>query len=121
MNIIAKILFILPLMGAFSAGCAVEAATPACSNPAKLEGHRDAKAPGVFIGFKPGVEAVAAAARLVQKYHFNAAKQYSWGAVFTSDLDPNWIPSIRCEPDVEYLEFNAVISISGTSAVAAPN
>jgi hypothetical protein len=56
MNIIAKILLILPLMGAFSVGCAVEAATPACSNPARLEGHRDPKAPGVFIGFKPGVD-----------------------------------------------------------------
>jgi hypothetical protein len=120
MKIIAKILLILPL-GAFPGGCAVEAATPACSNPARLEGHRDPRAPGVFIAFKSGVDPIAAAARMVRKYHFNTATQYSWGSVFSSDLDPKFIPSIRCEPDVEYLEFNAVIGISGTSTVAAPN
>jgi hypothetical protein len=47
-------------MGAFSGGFANEAATPACSNPAKLEGHRDPGAPGIFIAFKPGVEPIAA-------------------------------------------------------------
>jgi hypothetical protein len=120
MNLIRKILLALPLMGAFSGGCAIEAATPACSNPAKLEGHRDPRAPGVFIAFKPGVEPIAAARRMIQKYHFNTASQYSWGTVFTSDLDLKLIPSVRCEPDVDYVEFNAVTTIAGTSAVAAP-
>jgi hypothetical protein len=121
MNLIRGNLAILPLMAVFTVGCAIERATPACSNPARLEGHRDLKAPGVFIALKPGVEPIAAAAGMAQKYHFNTANQYSWGAVFTTDLDLNLIPSIRCEPDVEYLEFNAVITITGTSAVAAPN
>jgi hypothetical protein len=120
-DLIAKILLILPLVGAFSGGCAIEAATPACSNPARLEGHRDPRAPGLFIAFKPGVEPTAAARRMIQKYHFNTASQYSWGSVFTSDLDLKWIPSIRCEPDVDYVEFNAVVSISSTGAVPVPN
>ena len=106
------------VMGALSGGCAIEAATPACSNPARLEGHGDLKAPGVFIAFKPGVEPIAAARRMIQKYHFNTASQYSWGSVFTTDLDLKLIPSIRCEPDVEYLEFNAVIVIARTNVAA---
>jgi hypothetical protein len=106
------------VMGALSGGCAIEAATPACSNPARLEGHRNLKAPGIFIAFKPGVEPIAAARRMIQKYHFNTASQYSWGSVFTTDLDLKWIPSIRCEADVDYVEFNAAITISRTSVAA---
>jgi hypothetical protein len=51
------------------------------------------------------------------KHHFNKAIQYSWGAIFSSDLDLKLIPLIRCEPDVEYLEFNQVVTIS----TATPN
>jgi hypothetical protein len=120
MNLIRGYLAILPLMGAFLDGCASEPATPACSDPARLEGHLDPKAPGVFIAFKPGVVPVAAAAAMAQKYHFNIANQYSWGTIFTSNLDLDLIPSVRCERDVDYVEFNAVTTIAGTSAVAAP-
>ena len=117
----AEILLILPLVGACADVRTVESQTPACSNPAKLEGHRNPKAPGVFIAFKPGVEPIAATARMAKKYHFSTASQYSWGTIFTNDLDLNSIPSIRCEPDVEYVEFNAVTTIAGVSAAAAPN
>jgi hypothetical protein len=92
----------------------VESKTPACSNPARLEGHRDPRAPGFFIAFKPGAEPISAASRMVQKYHFNTASQYSWGTIFTSNLNLNLIPLIRCEPDVDYVEFNAVTIIAGT-------
>jgi hypothetical protein len=119
-TIIAKILLILPLVGACANVRAVESETPACSNPAKLEGHPDPQAPGIFIAFKPGVEPIGAAASLAKKYHFNTAIQYSWGTIFTRNLDPKLIPSILCERDVEYLEFNAVATIAGASAMAAP-
>jgi hypothetical protein len=118
-TIIAKCFLILPLVGACADVRAVEPETPACSNPAKLEGHQDLKAPGIFIAFKTGVEPIAAAARMAKKYHFNTAIQYSWGTIFTRNLDLKLIESIRCEPDVEYLEFNAVATIAGTDAVAA--
>jgi len=120
MNIIAKILLVLPLVGACGDVRAVEPETPACSDPARLEGHQDPKAPGVFIAFKPSVEPIAAAKRMAQKYHFNTTIQYSWGTIFTRNLDLNLIPSVRCEPDVDYVEFNAMTSIAGTGAVAAP-
>jgi hypothetical protein len=114
-DLVAKILLILPLVGACADVHTVKSDTPACSNPARLEGLRNPQAPGVFIAFKPGVEPIAAARRMIQKYHFNNASQYSWGTVFTRDLDLKWIPSIRCEPDVDYVEFNAVTTISRTS------
>jgi hypothetical protein len=58
---------------------------------------------------------------MIQKYHFNTAIQYSWGAIFSSDLDLSLIPLIRCEPDVEYLEFNQVVTIGGTATVGVPS
>jgi hypothetical protein len=119
-NLFPKILLILPLLSACAGVRTAESQSPTCSDPARLEGHADVRAPGVFIAFKPGVEPVAAARRMIQKYHFNAASQYSWGTVFTSDLDLKWIPSIRCEPDVEYLEFNQVVTIGRTVTVDAP-
>jgi hypothetical protein len=115
MNLVREYLAILPLIGAFSGGCAIAPATPACSEPARLEGHFNSKAPGVFIAFKPGAEPVAAAAGMAQKYHFNIATQYSWGTIFTNNLDLNVIPSVRCERDVDYVEFNAVTVIARTS------
>jgi hypothetical protein len=107
-----KIVLILPLIGAFANVRAVETETPACSDPARLEGQLDPQAPGVFIAFKPGVEPFAAAKRMAQKYHFTTAIQYSWGTIFTRNLDLTLIPSVRCEPDVDYLEFNAVARIA---------
>ena len=117
MNVFPKILLILPLLGACAGGRTVKSEMPACTNPARLEGHPDPRAPGAFIAFKPGVEPIAAARRVIQKYHFNTANQYSWGAIFSSDIDLKLIPLIRCEPDVEYLEFNQVVTIS----TATPN
>jgi len=121
MNLFPKVLFILPLLGACAGVRTVESETPACSNPARLEGHTNNEAPGVFIAFKPGVEPIAAAAMMSEKYHFDTAIQYSWGVVFTSNLELNLIPSIRCEPDVEYLEFNQMIIIGGSKSVGAPS
>jgi hypothetical protein len=57
---------------------------------------------------------------MAKKYHFNTAIQYSWGTIFTRNLDLNLIPFVRCERDVDYVEFNAVATIAGASAVAAP-
>lgn len=120
MNINAKILLVLPFLGACAGIGTVESETPACANPARLEGHRDVRAPGAFISFKPGVEPKAAAARMALKYHFSKAIQYSWGAIFSSDLDLKLIPLIRCEPEVEYVEFNQVTTIAGTGDAGAP-
>jgi hypothetical protein len=119
-NLFPKILLILPLLSACTGVRTIESQTPTCSDPARLEGHADVRAPGAFISFKPGVEPRAAAARMALKYHFNKAIQYSWGAIFSSDLELKLIPLIRCEPDVEYLEFNQVVTIGRTVTVDAP-
>ena len=110
MYLIRKTVVILSLMGAFAGGCANEPETPACSNPARLEGHPNPKVPGVFIGFKPTAERNAAAG-LAQKYQFSIANQYPWNSIVTTDLDLMLIPSVRCERDVDYVEFNQEISI----------
>ena len=117
MNFFPKFLVILPLLGACVGVRTVKSETPACPDPARLESHPDVRAPGAFISFKPGVEPKAAAAKLALKYHFINMIQYSWGAIFNSDLDLELIPLIRCEPDVEYVEFNQVVTIGGTSSV----
>jgi hypothetical protein len=66
----------------------------------------------VFIKFKHGVDPSAAAVRLAEKYHFKIASLYSWGAIYSPDIDPGSLPQVQCELEVEYIEFNAVATAS---------
>ena len=89
-----------------------ESGVPTCSDPAELKGHFDSRAPGLFIKFKHGIDPNAAAVRLAEKYHFKIASRYSWGAIYSLDIDLGLLPQVQCEPEVEYLEFNAVATAS---------
>jgi hypothetical protein len=120
MGVVAKFFVTVLLIGASGDPLAGESGTPACSDPARLEGHPDPRAPGVFIAFRRGVDPLAAAAILAKRHHFKIANAYSWGTIFSSDLEPVLIPQIRCERDVDYVEFNAVATVSALSVAPAP-
>jgi len=83
-----------------------------CPAPAKLEGHFDSRARGIFVGFRSEVDSVGASLNLSKKYGFTVATRYRWGAILSYDLDLDKISAIRCEADVEYVEFNRVITIT---------
>ena len=119
MSVFGKLLATMLLIGATGV-LAGELETPACSDPAKLEGHPDPKAPGVFIAFKHGVDSNAAATMLAKKYHFNIANQYSWGTIFSRDFNLNLLSSVRCERDVDFVEFNAIATTGNVSRVYLP-
>jgi hypothetical protein len=110
MNVRRNFSVLLSVTAILAGACASENRTPACHNPAKLQGHSDPRVAGVFIAFKAGIDDFAAAATLAKKYHFTIASQYSL-PVLIRDLDPNLIPSIRCEQEIDYLEFNGVTTI----------
>ena len=119
MNLRRKFSVSLSLIAVFAGACASENRTP-CRNPAKLEGHSDARAAGIFIAFKPGIDDFAAAATLAKKYHFTVARQYSL-PVLIHDLDLKLIPSVRCEQEIDYLELNVVTTIGLRPVDITPN
>jgi len=93
---------LLALLGSATAG------SPACDEPARLEGEFNARTPGVSVEFKRSVkDPIAAAAALAAKYHFRITTQYSWGGIFIWSLGPEIIEQLRCEPQVEMVEYNA--------------
>lgn len=84
------------------------AGEPACEQPARLEGEFNARTPGVTIEFKRSVQDAAAAAKaLASKYSFRITTQFSWGGIYVWSISAETIAALRCEPDIEMIEYNA--------------
>jgi hypothetical protein len=81
---------------------------PPCANPARLDGTFQGP-PGYFITFKHHAgDPTAVAAALAKKYHFKVTNQYSWGAIFVSQLTARKVAELRCAREVEAIEFNGI-------------
>jgi len=92
--------------------------TPPCRNPARLINH-DESAPGYFVGFGGGTPDIPArSAALAKKYHFDY-QQYTWG-LFIASISQDTIAKLRCVPEVEFIESNAITHLTDT-VVPAPN
>jgi hypothetical protein len=85
---------------------------PPCAKPARLGGKFDG-APGYFVGFKSTtIDRRAAAAALAKKYDFQYDRYISMdNFIFIRAISPATIAQLRCEADVEYVEFNATTHI----------
>jgi len=65
------------------------------------------EAPGYLVKFKDGVNTAQAAQTLAQKYGFTPV--YIWealGGFATPDLPRETIAQLRCEPVIDYMEYN---------------
>jgi hypothetical protein len=89
--------------------------TPACAHPARLEGHFDWAAPRIVFVLKPSTKDLGAVGTaLSKKYGFKIVWWFT--AVFkgfmTPYLAPSEIAELRCEADVELIEYDQRNSIS---------
>jgi hypothetical protein len=86
--------------------------TPSCAHPAPVDGHFDVRAPNLIVQLKPDFEPYAAAKALSQKYHFPVPA--IWGHAIGSFpiriIDPALIPLLQCEPSIESLSFDELIT-----------
>jgi hypothetical protein len=93
------------------------AVTPPCRNPARLIKH-DESAPGYFVGFGGGTTDIPTrSAALAKKYHFDY-QQYTWG-LFIASISQDTIAKLRCVPEVEFIESNAIAHLTDTVAPVA--
>jgi hypothetical protein len=90
------------------AGEQPNAAAP-CATPAKLDGPWDERGRGYFIGIKAGSNYPIASARLQSKFHLEVQRyELALHAILVADLPAQTIAALRCEPDVDYISYNAV-------------
>jgi hypothetical protein len=72
----------------------------------------DSRAPEYIVVFHSTVDAEQEAARLAAAYGFHP--RYVWAAAlegFSAELTPETVAEIRCEPAVDYVEHDQVISL----------
>ncbi len=88
--------------------------TPACTSPAPLLGKADLRIPDSYIvAFHSGTDALATTTALEQKYGFASRHVYSVAIQgFAATLSPEVVAGIRCEPAVDLVEYDGVVSIA---------
>jgi len=91
-----------------------EVLTPACKNPAPLQGQWNPDAAGYFAIFKDGVDGPKTTDLLMKKHGFTVEGDLSLtGMFFVKALTPKQIAALRCEPQIRLIEHNGVASVSG--------
>lgn len=84
--------------------------TLGCTSLAPLYGTPDPAAPGYLVVFKAGTDAVATTERLSAKYGFVPREVYTAAlSGFSAELTDSALAGVRCEPEVNFVEHNAVI------------
>ena len=91
------------------------AARTLCAQPAALHGTPDPRAPGQYlVVYEDGTPVPATTARLAQKYGFEPRFVWEHALLgFAATLTDQAVAGIRCEPEVKYLEHEAVLTIDG--------
>lgn len=109
--------FVLPVQIGATSSFVVE---PACSNPAPLSLAVSSPAPGWIVQYKDGVESDTETPRLIAKYGFTPQFVYSAALEgFASELTPQQLAGIRCEPTVLRVEQNQWGTIAGAAVTTA--
>lgn len=85
---------------------------PPCAEPAPLLGNADPRAPGYIVVFADSVDARQETDRLAAAYGFQATHVYEFALRgFSARLTPEAVASVRCEPTVDSVEHDGVMSI----------
>jgi hypothetical protein len=85
--------------------------SPLCTAPAKLEGHFDARAPGLVIELRPTAEAASVASDLAIRYGFPLRPLYSGDSliVTTGSMTPQTVAALRCDPAVKTVGHDVLL------------
>ena len=84
---------------------------PSCENPAPLLGLQSSDAPGYIVVFREGTHVRRTLARLRRTYRFKP--EHVFGSTlpgFSAQLSDAVLAGIRCEPEVQYVEYNTVLT-----------
>jgi|GEM_PF-2913248 len=76
-----------------------------CSNPVPVSGQAFV-APRYIVSFKSGVDAVAETNRLSTVYGFYPSHVFTVFSGFAADLSPAVLEPLRCEPNIQSIEFD---------------
>lgn len=102
---------LLALVGAPQGSPVAPEVQSSCENPAPLLGIRSPEAPGYIIVFRKGTHARRTLARLRRTYRFRVEHVFrNTLAGFSAQLSEAALAGIRCEPEVEYVEHNTVLT-----------
>ena len=84
---------------------------PSCENPAPLLGLQSREAPGYIIVFREGTHVRRTLARLRRTYRFKPEHVFGHTLPgFSAQLSDAALAGIRCEPEVQYVEYNTVLT-----------
>jgi hypothetical protein len=83
-----------------------------CASPAPVHGTRDPALSGVIVKVRDGLNAERLARNLAQKYGFEPDHIYGTLPGFSAVLTDTHVAQIRCEREVERLEFEFLIPLS---------
>jgi hypothetical protein len=84
-----------------------------CFHPAPLHGKFDPRAPGYIVIFRRGMDAKDETERLEADYGFSATWVWTITPGFSAGLDESVRDMLRCEPAVEFIEYNALLQVAG--------
>jgi len=94
----------------------LELVQPPCGNPSPLLGQFDPEAPGFIVIYRPGIDAQLETNRLSAQYGFSPRSVYTHATQgFSALLEPSVVASVRCEPSVAYVEYDARVRIAGSA------
>ena len=78
-----------------------------CTAPAPLHKAGE-RAPGYNVMFRDGVDVAATVKRYEARYRFRALSVWESVGGFHLDVPLRTIEALRCEPEVKFIEENAV-------------
>lgn len=86
---------------------------PSCTDPAPLLGTPDSRvADSYIVVYDDSTDSRVRTEALQEKYGFTAQYVYEHAIKgFAAVLSAETVAAIRCEPDVSYIELDAVVSI----------
>lgn len=83
-----------------------------CRHPAVVLGHFDARAPNCVVLVRKGKNQTAVAQRLAKKYQFNPYVLKLVHGFIVNNASVDLVARLRCEQDVESIEYDQPTSIT---------
>lgn len=88
-----------------------------CANPAPLYGELHPETPGYIVVYRQGTDVAAETARLAARYGFVAQFVFQSAILgFSAQLTPETVSALRCEPSVQWIEFDVPVYPAGRTA-----
>ena len=107
-------LFLLPLACHDFAAPVADVLRPPCATPAPLFGTADPRVPGYVVVFHDSIDGGQETARLAAEYGFEPTHVYRFALQgFSAELRPSVVAAVRCEPTVDFVEHNQLVTLGG--------